>query len=64
MPTIEEKYEFLCKFLEVDCVSLWEQDGHIRMLLNGNIYFQFDKEPTTVDEAIVCAMKTWKPKED
>lgn len=56
-PNVKDKYEWLCKHLEVTNIDLLEQDGLI--VPSGTIYFQFSNNPPkNVDEAIEEAMTT------
>lgn len=57
-PTVEEKYEWLCKQLRVQSVDLWENDA-LLVMKRRSIYFQFssDQVPDTVDSAVILAMR-------
>lgn len=43
-PTLQQKYDFLCRFFKVTDIDLWENDALLKLdTTNSVIYFQFSK---------------------
>lgn len=71
-PTLQEKYDWLCKQLEITDPDHWEKDATLRLKNSypettcgdacRSLYFQFSDTdyPDTIDEAVVLAMRTEK----
>lgn len=56
MPTLQQKYDFLCQQLIIKHVDLWEQDAQLE--LKNPIYFQFNELPENIDDALEKAFNT------
>jgi hypothetical protein len=51
MPTLQQKYDFLCSKFRLSSVDFWEQDA-LLVCPDDSYYFQFSEPPTTIDEAV------------